>query len=56
LCPFPAHAADSPFLDGHATWINSERLLKNIVDKEMVGVSPEGPNSQCYPGAGEFLF
>ena len=44
------------FADGHATWINSEALLKKVADQDWTE-SPGGayPNSQCgfaesYPG------
>jgi len=50
------------FLDGHASWINSERLITKVGDKEILGIIPWGPNTKryganwnhdfidCYPG------
>jgi len=44
------------FLDGHATWTNSERLLSQVAEGEILGLEPEGPNTQCCGGfeCGEF--
>ena len=46
------------FLDGHATWTNSERLITRIAEGDYQGVSTWGPTSAdaswvlpCYPDA-----
>jgi prepilin-type processing-associated H-X9-DG protein len=35
------------FLDGHASWFNSDLVLKKRQDNELVGVDPWGPTSDC---------
>ncbi|MFB3880781.1 MAG: type II secretion system protein [Armatimonadota bacterium] len=35
------------FLDGHASWINSEALIKRAAEGEITGVSTWGPTSTC---------
>ncbi len=44
------------FLDGHATWINSEAMLVKVAEGEILGLEPEGPNSLCAPVEGLYLF
>jgi len=36
------------FLDGHATWIHSERLVAKVAAREIEGIIPWGPNTQGY--------
>ncbi|MDH4208317.1 MAG: DUF1559 domain-containing protein [Anaerolineae bacterium] len=43
------------FLDGHASWINSEALVTGVRDGDIAGVGEMSPNSTCgfaedYPG------
>jgi prepilin-type N-terminal cleavage/methylation domain-containing protein/prepilin-type processing-associated H-X9-DG protein len=38
------------FLDGHASWINSEALIKRVAEGELTGVSSWGPTSTCDGG------
>ena len=36
------------FLDGHASWIDSVRLIQKVADGEITGLDPWGPNTACY--------
>jgi prepilin-type processing-associated H-X9-DG protein len=44
------------FLDGHATWINSQRLLEKVRDGELFGLYNQGPTSQCAPYEGNYIY
>ena len=38
------------FLDGHAGWINSERLITGVADGDILGIGEMSPNSSCDGG------
>ena len=38
------------FLDGHATWMNSELVVKMAAEGELAGVEAWGPNTACFWG------
>ncbi len=40
------------YLDGHASWINSQRLLEKVRDGEIFGLYSSGPTSLCAPSQG----
>jgi len=44
------------FLDGHASWTNSEAILVKVAAGEILGLEPEGPNSLCAPTEGLYLW
>jgi prepilin-type N-terminal cleavage/methylation domain-containing protein/prepilin-type processing-associated H-X9-DG protein len=50
------------FLDGHASWLNSDLLVKKVAEGDIEGISSWGPNSQdewvmeCFPDAQYFLY
>lgn len=55
--PYARHLGGSNlgFLDGHASWIASERILNMKKENELAGVDAWGPTSDCgfgdsYPG------
>jgi len=35
------------FLDGHATWLNSEKLIAMVKDGDIEGLAQWGPVSDC---------
>ena len=37
------------FLDGHASWIASETLIRRLADGDLSGVGSWGPNTKCSP-------
>ncbi len=37
------------YLDGHAAWIQSDKLISRFIDHEIEGVEMWGPNTQCKP-------
>jgi prepilin-type N-terminal cleavage/methylation domain-containing protein/prepilin-type processing-associated H-X9-DG protein len=47
--PFARHlgGVNLGFLDGHASWVNSETVLTRLRDGELDGVSSWGPTSTC---------
>jgi prepilin-type N-terminal cleavage/methylation domain-containing protein/prepilin-type processing-associated H-X9-DG protein len=38
------------FLDGHASWIQSEKLVSRFIGNEIEGISMWGPNTVCFAG------
>ena len=44
------------FLDGHATWINSQMLLNKVRDEELFGLYSSGPTTQCAPVEGNYIY
>ncbi len=48
--PYARHSGgvNIGFLDGHASWINSEALVEKVAHKEILGIRPWGPNTLGY--------
>jgi prepilin-type N-terminal cleavage/methylation domain-containing protein/prepilin-type processing-associated H-X9-DG protein len=44
------------FLDGHASWINSQMLLDKVRDGEIFGLYSSGPTSQCAGVEGNYIY
>ena len=44
------------FLDGHATWINSQMLLNKVRDEEIDGLYSSGPTTLCAPEPGNYIY
>jgi prepilin-type N-terminal cleavage/methylation domain-containing protein/prepilin-type processing-associated H-X9-DG protein len=44
------------YLDGHASWINSQMLLNKVRDGEIFGLISSGPTTLCAPVEGNYLF
>jgi prepilin-type N-terminal cleavage/methylation domain-containing protein/prepilin-type processing-associated H-X9-DG protein len=44
------------FLDGHASWINSQMLLNRVRDEELDGLYNQGPTTKCAPEPGNYIY
>ncbi len=44
------------YLDGHASWINSQMLLNAVRDGDILGLYSNGPTTLCAPVEGSYLY
>ena len=58
LKPYTRHLGGSNigFLDGHASWINSQMLLNKVRDGDLFGLYSSGPTTQCAPVEGNYIY
>jgi prepilin-type processing-associated H-X9-DG protein len=63
--PYARHlgGVNCGFLDGHASWIHSDLLVKKVAEGDIAGIDSWGPNSvdtwdgtSCYPAGGVYLY